>query len=56
MLAISDAVAAELYRSFDAQAGSHRVAGSTMIRRPVIARTPESKAASNSSSEGWVGR
>ena len=37
---ISDVDAATLYHSFDAQGGSYAVSGSTMTRRPEVARDP----------------
>ena len=37
---LSDADAALLYHSFDAQGGSYTVSGSTMTRRPEVARDP----------------
>jgi hypothetical protein len=40
---ISDADAAELYRAFDAQAGSYELSGSTLTRQPTIARDPRER-------------
>ena len=40
---MSDADAADLYHSFDAQGGSYTVSGSTMTRLPVVARDPRQK-------------
>lgn len=40
---ISDADAAILYHSFDAQCGSHAVSGSTLLRQPVVVKDPRDK-------------
>ena len=52
---ISDAVAATLYDSFDAQGGSYAVSGSTMTRRPEIARDSGEQSREFSFEIGMVG-
>ena len=40
---MSDADAAMLYHSFDAQRGSHAVLGSTLLRQPVVVKERRDK-------------
>lgn len=40
---MSDADAAVLYHTFDAQAGSYSVSGSTFSRRPIVVKNPRDK-------------